>query len=351
MPEDTQPPRSGGKPEERKPPFGPTVLRPPKRNAPGAAPDGASQPAPPPAPTVIKSDVPRAARPDRARPPAPPVTAPTAIPGVERKRLPVTLDDLTPLAAGASPQVMDRALRLLQGYVADGATERTAILWGYKAQQDYADLISETLSLSQALIFKKSTRYIARVLEILKAIDLSAVSDGGAGAGARGYFRKMTKKIDTRDELEAARKELDQLLGLMRGALNELLDLKDKLEQSSTRVTDIGTDVEAAALAAQFLSNYLQPTEKRLSERFLERSMSLTQTALQIKGSNFTRETEIDQPLRLISAIQNVALVMIPAWLGSIASMTVLTQGRAPTQTEAGELTDQLQKILEQLQT
>lgn len=79
--------------------------------------------------------------------------------------------------------------------------------------------------------------------------------------------------------------------------------------------------------------------------------MSLTQTVAQIRSGASLREVQIEQPLRLIEAIQNVALVMVPGFLGSIAALTtMLDSNRKLTPTEAGELTYQLRSILQQLQ-
>lgn len=292
--------------------------------------------------------------PSRSRHPAAPrAFGPTAIPGVERKRIPVDLEELRRLSFGAKPEVLERARRLLETYVEEEATDRTAVLWGQHTQEDYSDLVSETLSLSQAEVLVRVTGYLDRMMEILRSIDIE-----GAGAVTRSggmieeYLKGINKKIDTLEELETARVELDQLVELMSAALGDLLNLKEQLEEQSRRIDGIGDEVEAAAFAAQFLSEYESKRSPQLSRRFLERSMSLTQSAVQIRGSTSIRAAQIEQPLRLIGAIQNVALVMLPGWLGSIASLSVLSRGeRKPTPTEAEELARQLRNIVEQLQT
>ncbi|MBI2766643.1 MAG: hypothetical protein HYX53_12145 [Chloroflexi bacterium] len=282
---------------------------------------------------------------------APHVTAPTAIAGTARERIAVTSDDLESLAPGTDPGLRERAVRLIEGYVAEDASGGTVVLWGHELQRAYADLVSDTLARSQADVLTRVTVHLNRMTDILRSIDLVAVAGAPRNGGGFGnIFKKMSKKIDTREELQAAREELDQLVKLMSAATDDLLKLRIQIEQSSSRIDELGKEVEASALAAQFLSTYFQDKSEDISRRFLERSMSLTQTALQIRGSVTMRESQIEQPLRLISAIQNVALVMVPGWLGSIASLTVLS-GRTPTPTEAGEMSFQLRKILEQMQT
>lgn len=279
--------------------------------------------------------------------------APTAIPGVERKRIAVGIEEIRRLSPGANPDVLERARRLIETYVEEEASDRAAVLWGQHAQEDYSKLVSETLSLSRADVLVSVTQHLNRAMEILRSIDLEAVGAGRRSGGLIGeYLSGLNKKIDTLDELEAARAELDQLVRLMSAALDDLLNLKERLETQSRRIDEIGDEVEAAAVAAQFLSEHLSARSPELSQRFLERSMSLTQSAVQIRGSTSMRATQIEQPLRFIGAIQNVALVLLPGWLGSIASLSVLSrEGRRLTPTEAGDLARQLRNIVEQLQT
>ena len=283
---------------------------------------------------------------------AKPVAAkPTAIPGVERKRIALDLADIKKLSPRTKPGVPERALRLIETFVLEGVGDRQAVLWGHRLQQDYSDLVSRTLELSQADVLRKVTGYIGRMNDILGAINIEAVCGVAPASGMIGeYFKKLNSKIDTPQELEAARIELEQLVRLMGECLEQLLSFKEMLEQQSNRIEDMGNEVEASAIAAEFLSAHLRERNKALSQRFLERSMSLMQTAVQIRGSTSMREVQIEQPLRLIAAIQNVALVMVPGWLGSIAALsTVLASKRKLTSTEAGELAYQLRDLLQQL--
>lgn len=357
---DEETPGPAERPPTRTVPTGPTVLRQPlpdrARPADAPAPQGPATRFRPIQATLIDPGPAQGTRTrasDGARPRGgtPRVGAPTAITGTERKRIPVSVDDLQTLAPGAHPDVAARALRLVHGYVAEDASDQAAVVWGQSFQRAYADLVSEILGRSQADVLIRVTVYLNRVMEILRSIDLLAVA-GSAHDGARlgKILNRLSKRIDTPEELRAASVELDQLVKLMSQAMDVLLALRADIERASHRIDELGDEVEAAALAAQFLSNHLQGANESLSRRFLERSMSLTQTMLQIRGSVSMRESQVEQPLRLIGAIQDVALVMLPAWLGSIASLTVLAR-RTPTPTEAGEMAFQLRKILEQLQT
>ncbi|MBI3674767.1 MAG: hypothetical protein HY245_15370, partial [Rhizobiales bacterium] len=192
--------------------------------------------------------------------------------------------------------------------------------------------------------------YIGRATELLGAIDVMAAFGVSGSDGVVGHYLKhLSRKIDTPEELDAARVELGQLVKLMGAALDGLLDHKEKLDRHMGRIDDLGNEVEAASLAAEFLSVHLRGTAPKLSQRFVERGLSLTQTVAQIRSGASMRQAQIEQPLRLVGAVQNVALVMLPAWLESIASVMTLAQIRKPTATEAGELAYKIGNILQQL--
>lgn len=282
---------------------------------------------------------------------APRLTAPTAIPGVTRRRTEATPPALKRLAPAASADVITRAARLLGNVPLEGGTDRLAVLWGHQLQQDYSDLVSATLELSGDVALVKAAGYVNRMVAVLSSIDLQAVFAAQASsAGIGNYLKKLNSRVDTPDELEAARLELDQLVRLMGNSLEPLLALKERLHLQSRRIDDAGVDVEAAALAAQFLSDQFAEKRPELSGRFVERAMSLTQTLAQIRGSAGLRGAQTDQPLHLIGAIQNVALVSVPAWLVTVAALnTALRSNKRPTQTEAGELDYRLRTILQQL--
>ncbi len=309
-----------------------------------------------PKPTVVPSPPPRrkvAPTPDAS--PASPVPArpaglkPTAIAGVERKRIAVDAKDLRTLSPGGDPAIYALAIARLDSFVVEKATERKAILWGHEIQQAYSDLVTETLTLSQTPIFRRVEGYIERMAEILQAIDIAAAS-GAGGGGIGSFFRSANSRIDTPEELDTAQRELDQLVKHMNRGLSELLDLKDKLEAQASRLEELAKDAEAGSLAALFLAQHLERAKPNLAQCFTQRSMSLTQTLAQIRQNDAVREIQIRYPLRLVSAIQDVALVAMPDVIASIAALVSLVGRKVSlSPTEAGELTYKLRDILNRL--
>jgi hypothetical protein len=298
-----------------------------------------------PPPSARKKAAPKAA----ATEIAPPVLTPTAIPGVERKRIPIDASRLRSLSAGSDPRTCTLAVSLVETFVVEKATERKVILWGHDIQTSYSDLVTQALKLSQTPIFRRVEGYIERMMEILKSIDVAAAS-GNPQGGIASYFRGVNNKIDTPEELDVAQRELDQLIKHMRRGLDELLDLKDQLERQAKALDKLAVESEAAALAASFLAQYLQSSKSGLAQCFIQRSASLTQTLTQIRQNDTVREMQINYPLRLVSAIQDVALVALPDVIASIASAVSLTARKLSlSPTEAGELHYKLRDIISKL--
>lgn len=276
--------------------------------------------------------------------------APTAIPGVQRKRLDVSAADLKRLAPLASAEVVRKALVQLEQFVLQNATERTAILWGHGLQEEYGRTVSRMLDLSRRPELEKAAGYVRRMTEILSSIDLEAVRSGGGGLGQ--YFKRLNDRVDTVAELDAARTELDQLIALMAASLDPLLTLKGKIEQEALATEGLANDIKSAALAADYLSNLPALQTSGLTRIFLDRSLGLTRTLAQIRETSTLRSAQAGQPLSIISAIQNVALVTVPGWLSSLAAITAVLGGqRAPTPTETGEIDHRRRVILQELKS
>lgn len=305
-------------------------------------------------PTVIRPSAER--RIVRDAGPEPLVTAgipagklkPTAIPGVQRRRLEVTAADLARLSPLAGKDVVRRAVVILQELVADSATERSAILWGHALQEEYGRSVSRMLELSHDPVMVKAAGYVNRMSSILAAIDLKAVADATPGVGQ--YLKRLNQRIDTPDELDDARFELDQLVGLMANTMDPLLTLKDAIERQIAETERLAIEIEAMALAADYLAGRPSPKKPELARIYTDRVISLTHTLAQIRETTALRGAQAAQPLSLIAAVQDIALVTVPGWLSSLSAMTaMLRTQRRPTATEASELDHRLRHILKQL--
>jgi dihydroxyacetone kinase DhaKLM complex PTS-EIIA-like component DhaM len=293
----------------------------------------------------------KARSPETGQRAAAPVTTPTAIVGVEPARIDVTVERLRKLSPGVRQGVVEGAMRLVAGVVPAKLTDRKAIMWGHELQQTYGTLVADTLTLSQAPLFRKVESYLTRMMDILQSVDIMAAcghDEGGVGS----LFKGVNSRIDRPSELKAACGELDQLVRLMNGTLKELLAIKEKLESFRIAMDNIAVDVEGAALAALYLSEHARAGNPTLAQRLVDRSISLTQTLSQIRAGSSVRDIQIEHPIRMVGAIQNVALVAMPDLLTSVAAVTSLA-GRASgiSRTAAGELKYKIDAIIGQLAT
>lgn len=335
--------------------FGPTIVVPSSR---APAPSSACGPLTPTMLTVVTTGLPSTARPKAARQTdrvgirRPVSLKATTIMGVEPRRLNVDLSDIRTFAPASSPTISDRTLRILRSVVLDNIKDRDAILWGQRLQEDYGALVSQGLNLSGSDVLHKSGDYLDRMTEILGSIDLQAISGIAPSSSIIDRFmNRMSGRIETVEAFDAGRVEIEQLIVLLGAALDGLLSLKDELEKLSRETEKVGNEIEAMSLAAEYLSSALREERPGLSQRLLERSMNLTQTAAQIRSGTAMRAAQVEHPLRLVSAIQDVVLVAVPGWLGSAAALsTVRDRNRRPTPTQAGELAHQLQTILQRLE-
>lgn len=283
---------------------------------------------------------------------APVVHRPTAIPGAERVRIDVGPGELEAVSPGASAQAYAAARALIDSFLPDKATERKAILWAQELQKAYSELVTEALTLSRAPVLRKVEAYLSRTMDILGSIDLLAVCGHGSHGVLGRMLQRVNDRIDTPGELAQAHAELEKLVALMTAAQQELMDLKDRLLRVAEGTDAAAVQLEAAAIAALFLSRRLADGREAIAQRLAERAMSLTQTLALIREGGTTRNLQLEQPMRMIGAIQNVALVMLPGFIGSIASVAALSGAGTPvTPTEAGELGYRLRDIIERLKS
>lgn len=299
------------------------------------------------------------AKPARVKPPdggqAKPATIapagplrPTMVMGTSPVRLTVTEDDLRRLSPGAGRPVLDAALVQLGSVMAGKMTERKAILWGHDLQRAYADSVSRALALAEAPTILRMQGHVVRLLDIIESFDLGTIAQPG-GQGVGSLFKVFNRKVDTMQELETARGELDQLVRLMSGGLDELLRLREEFQANARAQEAMAISIEAAALSALYLSEHFN-AEEAIAGRFVERAMSLTQTLAQIRGDDSLRTAQVDRPIRMIAAIQNVTLVSVPDLLTALANLGSLRTDRSVTPTEASEIGFKLRHITGQLQ-
>lgn len=306
----------------------PTIIEPPARRAEGPQ-DAPSRPGAPRAPTPI-------------------VRAPTAIPGAQRSRVPVNTADMARLSPNATPRTAARAVRLVETFVVEGADDLHVDQWGLAVQQRCAALTLDEQALLRPELVDQARDYVGRIAERLAAIDIEAICKAGPSP-LFGLLEPASERVDTPRKLAAVRTRLSEFMGLTQAALDPLLKLQTSLDDHARHIDESSLEIESAALAALFLSEHLATAWPELSRRFLQREMSLTETAVELRSAQFARTRQVEEPRALIAAIRDVVLTTLPEWLASIAPLTSAAR-RDLNPVEVNELQHRLRAILRNLQ-
>ncbi len=312
-------------------------------------------------PTVFKASEERKAGPTRIgaansapsfpEPDWPQTFKPSAMPGTIRSRISVTLSDLEKVQARIQQPVLTRAIQMVQEFSPDAATISSAVLFGSDIQERHNALVTEGLKLARSEIFAKASRQIGRMMEILRLIRLEKVFGKRSGGFLSRTLKRASQEIDTPEELEDAEREIEQIVALVNNSIGKLLELKAEAESLSAEIEKIRLESEAASVAALYIADYLAKRSRPdIASRFTERSVSLTATSAQIQGGSSIRLLQIEQPLQLISVVQNVVLVTLPGLIASISAMQTMLKGaNQPTVTQIDELGDQIRQILDSI--
>lgn len=312
----------------------PTVMKPPKERTRALRP-ATSAPAPEPS--------------SQQQSPAPAVATPTVVAGVRRERIQVGVAQLQALAPGAPLPVYETAVQKIREVVDARMSDRRAVLWGHDAQKAYGERVTGTFSLAQDPVIEQARAWVGRMTAILCDIDVLAVCGHGKSGLLGTLAKAVGNRIDTPRELSSALDELRLLLERTGGAIDRLLQLKERLQQHIDAIAAIEVEIEAAALSALFLSGHFATRSPGLAQVFTDRSMSLTATLAQMRQNDPLCRTQLQQPLQLISAIQNVALVSLPACIAGMSALLALLSTRGASPTEARDMHYQLRDLIGQL--
>jgi uncharacterized protein YaaN involved in tellurite resistance len=335
---------SGQKPEEKKK-MRPTIIgQPVNAGAPKATvlrPTviGGEAPASPPSLPKLKPTA------IHIPPPAPQQTAKAKAPtvfGVQRKRIPATIDDLRKQNSHTDQKVLETALQLILATNVEEMDDDQCILWGKTQQEKYTACVNENLKLSQTGAAADVIRQLTRLQEVLGQIDFERLF-----GLEKGFFSKLTRESSEKRLAFFGRiqTEMNQIINLLAPKEQELLDHQNKVQALIRRIHSADGDMEAYAIAADFLANYLRQEyandseKKRLANLLEQRSMLLTRSIGQIRANAPLLKQQEEQPLNLINCIQSTVLVEVPNWLNTYASLRGVLEGKqTPTMTQIDEL-------------
>lgn len=285
--------------------------------------------------------------------PKPKTFAPSSMPGNKRSRLPITMDNLKSSFPELDQNRLEPMLQMIWETDTQLMQESSALTWQNSLQKSYSEQVMMLLELTRHDALETAQTRLHRVLDILEAIDLHGVCEFNKDGIFTRFLKSANSEYDTPEELELAEKELNQLVSRLNKESEALVALQRQAIQLLKEIKVLESRVQCAANAASVLSTYFEKLGKshsRMAAQFHERAVSLTKTKAQMIQNEGARELQINHLHQLMASIQDVVLVMLPDWLGSISTIrSMLDMKKAVTLTEVMELTDRKKKIISHL--
>lgn len=301
-----------------KEPYRPTAMRPatPERTS-----DSATGPARSLAPTTMKPSAP---------PPQPLAPAPmklSVMPGVQRKGMDVSLEELVRRFPGVDQEVLQAAQGVLAGvYLAD----MTAVGWvgfGMPVQDELSGLVKKRLELAQTSDVRAAGAHLARLHQLLSEV-LEAFNGG--------LFKRSPERVWSDCKVEVA--HVEQLL---RTAGSTLIAQMQVLEAQKAPAQECKKRLDATAQAAEFLTDKV-PAEA--GGVLVGRVGSLTASQATLQDHLAFIEADMTQQRELALLVQDGVLVKLPALYTNLAGLA----GK-PTETERFLASEKLTDLLHTL--
>lgn len=273
---------------------------------------------------------------------------PTSMPGVARKRIPVTIQDLQRIAPGDAPDVLRRALQLILETNLEEMTPARVMQWGEDLQAVYAKCADDFLELVQKPEFTEATKQVSRLMTILSEIKPRlAETLGGSG----GTIQKLLGRFagNPLEHLDTMLVEIGQLVRLLANDKNKLQELQKSFEELGRRLSELGPRVRVAYIAANFLADYVrtQSALTALESPFLDRVASLANTSNQLMSSSVIQGSQLDEQSRFLRVIQKDIVELIPVWKANVVGiLTKLARTEKPTQTTISLIVGELDRII-----
>lgn len=291
-------------------------------------------PAPGPAagarPTVLPgSTLPATAMPSTppvAVAPAPSFTA-SALPGVRRKPVEVTLPELARRFPQADAAALQRTQGVLAGVHVESLDAAGWLRFGMPEQEELAALIRQRLQVAQEATTRSVPQHLRRLQELLT--DVLEALDGG-------FFRRPAAAVWAGHEAEVV--QLESLLGASQAALSGQLQALGQLKQP---VQACAQRLEASALAAEYLLDQVGPEAGSL---LLARLTSLTGSQAMLHEHRLHLAQDAGHLQELMTWVQDGVLLKLPAVHAQLARLA-----SRPSETQrflaAEKLTDILQTL------
>ena len=252
----------------------------------------------------------------------------SALPGIQRKAVVVTLEDLGRRFPGLDVSLKTRVQGLLAGVSPESMNTSAWMGFGTQAQEEVAKLVKERLALMESADTRGVTHYLSRLQALL-----AEVLDAMEG----GFFKKSPQKV-----WEGVSAEVRQLEGLLNEAFPKLMGLTARMDALVEKNREAGTVVSANALAADYLTDLVNAQAgSLLVSRMTALSTSQALTLEQIQ----TLELDKTTVQELAVLIQDGVLLKLPAVYSQLADLFA-----KPSDTQRFMAVEKLSEIVHHIQ-
>jgi hypothetical protein len=248
----------------------------------------------------------------------------SALPGVQRKPLEVSMADLVRRFPQVAAATLQRAQGVLAGISLENMTSASWLSFGMPVQNELAGLVKLRLAAAQQTHGRAGAQHLARMQVLLT--DVLEAFEGG-------FLRKSPEKVwaDHRPEVE-------QLETLLRRAGDELVQQMQGYAAMKAPAQSCGETLETTALAAEYLLDLAPPESGGL---LVARVTSMTGSQAVLKEHLLYLEQDITNLQELMTLVQDGVLLKLPAVYTQLAGLA----GK-PTETQRFLATEKLTDLL-----
>lgn len=252
----------------------------------------------------------------------------SALPGIQRKAVEVSLEDLGRRFPGLDVSLKTRVQGLLAGVCPESMDTGAWMSFGTQVQEDVAKLVKERLALMESAETRAVTQYLTRLQALL-----AEVLDAMEG----GFFKKSPQKV-----WEGVSAEVRQLEGLLNQAASKLMGLTGRMDALVAKNREAGVAVSAVALVADYLTDKVgAQAGSILVSRMTALSTSQALTLEQIQ----TLELDKNTVQELAILVQDGVLLKLPAVYSQLADLSA-----KPSDTQRFMAAEKLSEIVHHLQ-
>lgn len=252
----------------------------------------------------------------------------SALPGIQRKAVVVTLEDLGRRFPGLDVKLKTRVQGLLAGVCPESMDTGAWMSFGTQAQEEVAKLVKERLVLMESAETRGVTQYLSRLQALL-----AEVLDAMEG----GFFKKAPQKV-----WEEVSAEVRQLESLLTQAAPKLMGLTARMGALMEKNREAGAAVSAIALVADYLTDKVDAQAGSiLVSRMTALSTSQALTLEQIQ----TLELDKTTVQELAVLVQDGVLLKLPAVYSQLADLSA-----KPSDTQRFMAAEKLSEIVHHLQ-